>query len=174
VEDERNPVTTHTAQVDDLRLVALSSAVNCTSLFVRFTLSEWSLLPLLDDATRAACDRVSAIVDNSNPKAPGFITIRLRLQGEYLVVEVQDDLARALPAGSVPGANNGVYPLAGRGNLAWYELPLPVGMTAQGVSLPRRDNRRSVITEEMTGERAEADPAVLQRVLSSLSQWSDR
>jgi hypothetical protein len=168
-------VTTHTAQVDDLRLVALSSAVNCTGLFVQFTLTEWSLLPLLDDATRAACHRVSAIVDNSNSKAPGFITVRLRLHGEYLVVEVQDDLAGELPAGSMPeGSNNGVVPLLGRGNLAWFELPLPMGLTAQAVSLPRRDSRRSVITEEMTGERGDPDPAVLQRVLSSLSQWSDR
>jgi hypothetical protein len=173
VEDERNPVSTQTTQVDDLHLVAFPSAVSCAGLFVRFTLTEWSLMPLLDDATRVVGHRVSAIVDSSDSRVPGLITLRLRVRGECLVVEVEDRLAVDLPAGPVPAAaNTGVVPLAGRGNLFWCELPLPAGLTAGAVSLPRRDNRKSLVNEQMAGDRDEANPAVLQRVLSSLNQWS--
>jgi hypothetical protein len=85
---------------------------------------------------------------------------------------VEDGLAGDLPVGPASAANTGVVPLAGRGNLFWCELPLPTGLTAGAVSLPRRDNRRSLVDEQMAGDRDEANPAVLQRVLSSLNQWS--
>ena len=41
-----------TSQVDDLRLVATPSAVNVAEMFVRFSLMEWSLRPLVPQRHR--------------------------------------------------------------------------------------------------------------------------
>lgn len=166
-------MNTETSQVDDLRLVAVQSAVSCAGLFVRFTVAEWSLPSMLDDVLRVVGHRVSAIVDNSDPRVPGFITLRLGLRGDAFIVEVQDDLNGDLSAGSaLRGVNTVVVPLAGRGNLMRSELPLPTGLSAQEVSLPRRGGRRSLVDEQFDGTQGPVEPAVLQRVLSSLTQWS--
>jgi hypothetical protein len=165
-------VNPETSQVDDLHLVALPSAVSCAGLFVRFTLSEWSLESMLDEVVQTVGHRVSAIVDGTDLAVPGFLTVRLRLRGDHLVAEVEDDLAGELPAGPMPaGVRTVVLPLAG-GNLMRSELALPAGLTAQAVALPRRDRRRSLVAEQTAGERGTMEPAVLQRVLSSLNQWS--
>jgi len=166
-------VNTETSQVDDLRLVAVQSAVSCAALFVRFTVAEWSLPSMLDDVSRVVGNRVLAIVENSDPRVPGFITLRLGLRGEYFIVEVQDDLTGDLTAGpALRGVKTVVVPLAGRGNLMRSELLLPSGLSAQEVSLPRRGSRRSVVDEQFDGSQGPVEPAVLQRVLSSLTQWS--
>jgi hypothetical protein len=165
-------VNPQTSQVDDLHLVALPSAVNCAGLFVRFTLSEWSLPTMLDDLLRTVSHRVSAVVEVSDPKAPAFLTIRLRLWGDYLVAEVEDDVRGEVPNGRLPiGVSMTVSPMPRRGNLARSELQLPAGMTAQGVALPRRDRRRTVVAEQPEAERGLVEPEILERVFSSLSQW---
>jgi hypothetical protein len=51
-------------------------------------------------------------------------------------------------------------------------LPLPTGLSAPEVSLPRRGGRRSLVDEQFDGTQGPVEPAVLQRVLSSLTQWS--
>src|SRR5579885_2638595 len=53
-DDGRSRVNVHTTQIDDLQLIALPSAVNCAEMFVRFTVTEWSLRPLADEATFVA------------------------------------------------------------------------------------------------------------------------
>lgn len=165
-------VNSHTAQVDDLRLVALQSAVNCTDLFVRFQLTEWSLLEMFDDVAAAARDLVQAVVDKTAADAPGFVTVRLRLSGDCLLVEVEDDqVARAHDeAPVVRGRQTGAVPLEGRGKLVWCELPLPPGLTAERVRLPRRDQRRSQVPEHPDGEAPGPDPEVVDRVLVGLQR----
>jgi hypothetical protein len=163
-------VNSETAQVDDIQLTAQPSAVNCTDLFVRFTLTEWALRPLLDDAAHTACQVVEAAVDGANPKSPGFLTVRLRLRGDCLVIEVSDDQVvqpRALPS-ALEGRRAGVEPLRGRGKLVWCELPLPEGVSASAVPLPRRERKPSPAAERLADEPAEVDPQVIQRILSGL------
>lgn len=164
-----------TAQVDDLRLVALPSAVNCTDLFIQFWLNEWSLAALFDDASLAARRLVGAVVESTDPRAPAFLTVRLRLSGDCLILEVEDDqvaLAHA-EAPMVDGRRTGSFPLNGRGKLVWCELPLPPGMTAERVRLPQRDERHSRIPEPATGEPVGPDPGVVDRVLTNLQsrEW---
>jgi hypothetical protein len=169
-------VNTDTAQVDDLHLVAMPSAVSCAGLFARFTLGEWHLSPLRSEAEDAVSRLVRAVVDEADQNKPGFITVRLRLAGDCLLIEVQDDLP-ARPRGTSPaleGKRSGIVPLEGRGKIAWCELPLPTGMTASGVSLPRRDARRSIVEGQPEGERVEVDPQVVQRILSGLTRNSER
>lgn len=136
----------HTAQMDDLVLVATPSAVNCTELFVQFALIEWSLRGLIQEATLAARQLVNAAVVNTDPRSPRFITVRLRLQGDRLVIEVDD------------------------GRLAWHELPLPTGMSADAVRLPRREQRRSPAAERLGDEPIGVDPQVVQRIFTALSR----
>lgn len=147
-----------TAQVDDLRLVALPSAVNCTELFVRFSLTEWSLAELIGETADAARRLVAAVIEQTNTRAPGFVTVRLRLSGDALLVEVEDDqvaLAHT-PAPQVPGKRTGAVPLDGRGKLVWCELPLPAGMSATSVRLPRRGDRRVPMTNPVRAQFPES------------------
>ncbi|PRX45867.1 hypothetical protein B0I33_10813 [Prauserella shujinwangii] len=161
-----------TAQVDDIRLVALPSAVNCTDIFVRFSLTEWSLQMLMDRAIGAAQRLVKAVVDRTDPRSPGFVTVRVRLTGDCLVIEVEDDEDpppnAAAPA--VDGLRTGLVPLDGRGKVVWCELPLPSGVSAQQVQLPRRDRRRSVVAEQPEGEPPAVDPELVERVLVGLNR----
>ncbi|MFB9909432.1 ATP-binding protein [Allokutzneria oryzae] len=143
-----------TTQVDDLQLIALPSAVNCTDLFVRFALSEWSLRPMVEETSRAACQLVTEVVDNADPRAPGLITVRLRVCGDRLVVEVDD------------------------GRLVSRELPLPAGLTGSSVPLPRRERRRSRAAEQISAEQpvhggAEIGHEVMQRILFGLNRDQD-
>lgn len=163
---------TQTAQVDDLRLVALPSALKCTDLFVRFSLTEWSLLAMLDDTLSAARRLVNAVVEVTDARRPGFVTVRLRLSGDCLVIEVEDDhpaLAHA-DAPVVDGRPTGVVELNGRGRLVWCEVPLPTGLTADRVRLPHRDERRSHVPEPAPGQAAGPDPDLVDRVLVGLQR----
>ncbi|HEY8371988.1 MAG TPA: ATP-binding protein [Pseudonocardiaceae bacterium] len=161
-----------TAQVDDLRLAALPNAVNCTELFVRFALAEWSLRPLQDEAIQVACHLVSAAVEHADPKSPGFLTVRLRLRGDCLVIEVEDEQGLAL--GGVPdsleGRRTGTVPLNNGGKLLWCELPLPQGMSASSVPLPRREPRKSPVAEQYADEPVGVDPEVMERIISALAK----
>ncbi|MCP2166849.1 ATP-binding protein [Goodfellowiella coeruleoviolacea] len=158
-----------TAQVDDLQLVALPSAVNCADLFVRFALTEWALRPMRDEAAQAARQLVTSTVENADPQAPGMITVRTLLRGDRLVIEVEDNVPAA-DAPSLAGLRTGVAPLPDGGRVVWCELPLPDGVTASAVPLPRRERRRSLAAEQLEGEKAEVDPEVIQRILYGLSR----
>ncbi|WP_027927557.1 hypothetical protein [Amycolatopsis benzoatilytica] len=163
-------MSTRTTQVDDLRLVAQPSAISCTELFVRLILSDWSLLPMLDQATNAAVRLVGDVVDQSSPAAPSFVTVRLQLRGDHLVVEVEDDLPAPVP----PRDDRiGVRPGPAGGRVTWCELPLPGGISAGQVRLPRRGDRRTLVDEPVSGGPVGADPEVLERLLNRLSSWSD-
>jgi hypothetical protein len=166
-------VNSHTAQIDDLRLIALPSAVNCADLFVRFTLGEWSLHALRDEAANAVCELVTAAVDGTDPQAPGFITVRLRLRGDHLGIEVEDDQPGPAPdlSPTLAGGRAGVE-ARGRGKLVWCELTLPSGVEASAVPLPRRDRKKS--SGDQNVERAEVDPQVMERILSGLGGSHDR
>jgi hypothetical protein len=164
-------VNSQTAQFDDLRLVALPSAVKCTELFVRFSLTEWSLRELFDEAARVARELVTAVVERTDEKSPGFVTVRLRLSGNSLVVEIEDDQLAHMydDAPTVEGYPTGAVPLEGKGKLVWCELPLPNGLTAEQVRLPRRDERRSEqLPEPAADEPAGPDPSVVDRILVGL------
>lgn len=168
-------MNSQTAQVDDIRLVALPSAVNCTEIFVRFSLTEWSLPLLMDETADAARRLVKAIVDRTDQRNPGFLTVRIRVTGDCLVIEIEDDEPAAHDAAppALDGLRTGLVPLDRRGKLVWCEVPLPGGVSAGEVSLPRRDRRRSMVGEPAEGEQAGVDPALVERVLVGLNrrQW---
>ncbi|OQO93882.1 hypothetical protein [Saccharomonospora piscinae] len=162
-----------TSQLDDLRLVALPSAIKCAELFVRFSLTEWSLAGLFDEAAGVARGLVDAVVQRTDEKAPGFVTIRLRLSGNCLVVEVEDDQLAHIhdDAPVLEGYPTGAVPLDGRGKLVWCEIPLPGGVSAAQVRLPRRDERRTQnVPEPANGEKAGPDPSVVDRILVGLQK----
>ncbi|RRO19914.1 ATP-binding protein [Saccharopolyspora rhizosphaerae] len=164
-------MNTQTAQVDDLRLIALPSAVNCTEMFVRFSLAEWSLREMVDTATQLTGALVTAAVDAADQKNPGFITVRLRLSGESLVAEVQDEQA-TVPPQLAPGFADGrcgATALRTGGTLVWCEMPLPSGVKADSVPLPRRSRKKNAMAPQTTEETAEVDPEVIKRLLSGLS-----
>lgn len=165
-----------TAQVDDLRLVALPSAVNCAELFARFALAEWHLRPMAEDASDVARELVSASVRRATPKAPELLTLRLRLRGDALVTEVEDRTPGQPPV--VPPAlshlRSGALRLDdGRTNLVWCELPLPTGIAASSVPLPRRERRRSPAAEQLADEPVGVDPEVMERILYGLGRHTE-
>lgn len=166
-----------TTQVDDLQLVAVPSAVNCTDLFVRFTLAEWCLQPMLDEVTDTANRLVKAAVGNADSRETSIIAVRLRLRGEELLVEIED--GRAEPRLAVPAElsekNCGVGATGGGGQLLWCALPLPGGTDASAVPLPRRGTTKTATAVEPApeNETAEMDPEVMQRILAALTKSSN-
>ncbi|WP_309110650.1 ATP-binding protein [Saccharothrix sp.] len=160
-----------TEQVDDIRLVALPTAVNVADMFVRFSLGEWRLRSMQDEASQTARRLVAAAVDVADPRVPGFLLVRLRLSGSSLVVEVEGNRV-ALPP-ELAGARAGLVDLTAGGRLAWCELTLPSGMNASSVPLPRREPRRSPAAEAL-GDEPEVDPEVIQRILYGLGGAMDR
>ena len=163
-----------TTQVDDLRLVAAPSAVNCAEMFVRFSLIEWSLRPLAGEATRILKHLVAASIAGATKAAPRFLTVRLRLHGDALVIEVDDDRPGEPP--ELPGAQINAVTLPGGTRNMWSELPLPSGMSAAAVPLPQRTNRNvsrlPTRAVEQTSEHPRVDPdsQILQRVLHGLNR----
>ncbi|TNC25363.1 hypothetical protein [Amycolatopsis alkalitolerans] len=160
-----------TTQVDDLRLVALPSAVNCAEMFVRFALAEWRLRELIGEATRIARHLVSSSVNATKSAVPRFLTVRLRLHGDALVIELDDDLTGEPP--ELAGAQINAVTLPGSRRNVWSELPLPTGMSAAAVPLPQRaPNRAPAPAIEHTAEqpRVDADSQILQRVLYGLNR----
>lgn len=165
-------MSAHTSQMDDIRLVAQPSALPVTELFVRLILTDWSLLPMLEQVTATAKRLVEAVIDASDPKAPAFVTLRLRLRAEVLSIEVDDDVPGRPDTPARPGERLGVSAADGGGRTTWCELPLPGGMTARQVRLPRRQDRRTLVDEPVSGDPVAADPEVLERLLTRLSGWS--
>jgi hypothetical protein len=162
-------VNGETVQVDDIQLTTQNSAVNCADLFVRFTVAEWSLQSLEQDAAETTCEIVRSVVESVTSSVPGFITVRLRLRDDCLVIEVTDDQPSqpgAAPAG-LTGKRSGVEPVPGGGKLVWCELPLPGGLSGTSVPLPRRDRKTSRPSDE-PAEQAEVDPQIIRRILSGL------
>ena len=160
-----------TTQVDDLRLVAAPSAVSCAEMFVRFSLTEWSLRPLVAEATRITRHLVTSSIVGASTATPRFLTIRLRLHGDALVIEIDDDRSGEPP--ELPGAQINAVTLPGGTRNIWSELPLPTGMSA---ALPQRGNRsvNQVPSRpaEQTSEHPRVDPdsQILQRVLHGLNR----
>lgn len=162
-----------TTQVDDLRLVALPSAVNCAEMFVRFALSEWSLRPLVPEATRITRHLVKASVAGANAAAPRFLTVRLRLHGDALVIELDDDLRGEPP--ELPGAQINAVTLPGSRRNIWSELPLPTGMSAAAVPLPQRaPNRPAPVEQTAEQPDLDGDSQILKRVLYGLNRPNGR
>ncbi|HKS49051.1 MAG TPA: hypothetical protein VJT49_28875 [Amycolatopsis sp.] len=154
-----------TTQVDDLRLVALPSAVNCAEMFVRFALFEWSLRPLIEEATLVTRHIVKSSIAGATRSRPRFLTVRLRLHGDCVVIELDDDRPGEPP--ELEGWTISAVSLPdGRRNV-WIELPLPTGMTA---ALPRRSPGRSPVAEISPGSEETSDSQILHRVLYGLNR----
>jgi hypothetical protein len=167
-----NPETT---QVDDIRLVALPTAVNCAEMFVRFALTEWSLRPLMDEASDVVRELTDAAVEVADQRMPPFITVRARVRSDRLVIEVESPAPTRQPT-ELDGPNGwkaGIVELRGRGQLAWCELPLPGGMDASSVPLPRRRHQRAAgaVPEQPPVDpraAADVDEDVMRRILFGL------
>ena len=171
----KQPVRDQTVQVDDLKLVTLPSAVNCADLFVRFTLVEWRVESMVPDVRRATDRMVKAVVGDASPKSvPTMLLFRLRLSGNSLAVEIEDD--RTSPRLAVPaelvGPNSGVQVLSSGKQLLWCEIALPKGMDATVVPLPRRGTTKAAAAAAPPpAEIAAADdlsPDVMERILEGL------
>ena len=163
-------MTTATTQVDDLRLVAAPTAVNCAEMFVRFALLEWRLRPLADDGAAVIRHLVRSSVEGADKRSPRFLTVRLRLHRDVVVVELDDDRPGEPP--ELPGWTINTVALPGGHRTAWCELPLPAGLTG---ALPTRAPHRmpSPATEyppeEPLPEPDFLDSQILQRVLHGLN-----
>jgi hypothetical protein len=163
-----NPQTT--TQVDDITLVALPTAVNCAELFVRFALAEWSLRDMVDDTTKVARDLVGAIVAAADKKTPSLIQVRARLHSECLVIEVLSP--RTAPIAVAAGRRVEIAALNGNGQVAWCELPLPGGMAASAVPLPRRHRRADPAEAAIDdlSHTSDVDEDVIRRILYGLNR----
>jgi hypothetical protein len=168
-------VRDQTVQVDDLKLVALPSAINCADLFVRFTLVEWRVESMVPEVRRTTEALIKAVVGSPDLKAtPTMLLFRLRLSGNSLAIEIEDD--RRSPALVIPrslsGPNSGVQQLSSGKQLIWAEVPLPKGMDATVVPLPRRGTTRAAAAAAPPpAEIAAADdlsPDVMERILDGL------
>jgi hypothetical protein len=171
----KESVRDQTVQVDDLKLVALPSAVNCADLFVRFTLVEWRVESMVPEVRRAAEAMIRSVVGNPDKKAvPTMLLFRLRLSGNSLAVEIEDD--RRTPTLKVPrslsGPNSGVTLLSTGKQLIWCEVPLPKGMDATVVPLPRRGTTRAAAQSAPPPAEIPAaedlSPDVMERILEGL------
>jgi hypothetical protein len=100
---------------------------------------------------------------------------------DRLVVEVESGLKTRLPS-ELDGPNGwraGVVELrGGRAQLAWCELPLPGGMDASSVPLPRRHHRKAAAPapEPVTELRhtSDVDEDVMRRILFGLGGSGDQ
>ncbi|MGQ0837810.1 ATP-binding protein [Actinokineospora sp.] len=164
-----------TEQVDDLHLVALPSAIGCTEMFVRFALTEWALRGMRDVAAQVARALAGIVVSTADPAKPGMITARVRLSGGDLIIEIET--ARPVPPPQTPqGVRTGAMELEPGRHVVWCTLPLPGGMNAAAVPLPRRQRRPSELTAQGTGldDPMTMDPEVMQRILYGLNGTQDR
>jgi hypothetical protein len=171
-------VNRQSTQVDDLQLVALPNAVNVAQMFVRFAVSEWSLRPMADDAAEVVAGLVGTAVREAGQEIPEMITVRIELDGESLVIEVEDQhlAVQGTKPGAPSGLRCGVAPRRGGGRVLWCELPLPGGMTADSVPLPKRERRPSPEAKRLAdeGEPMGVDPQVIERIMTALSRSTDR
>ncbi|SDC42030.1 ATP-binding protein [Actinokineospora iranica] len=163
-----------TEQMDDLQLVALPSAVGCTEMFVRFSLTEWALRPMREAASEVARAMAEAVVAAADPAGPGMMIARVRLSGGDLIMEIESPREVRAPA-APPGGHTGVVDLGAGRCLLWASLPLPGGMEASAVPLPRRQRRPSQAAAiEAAREPVDTDPDVMQRILYGLASRHDR
>ncbi|OLF13045.1 hypothetical protein BLA60_07340 [Actinophytocola xinjiangensis] len=163
-----------TVQVDDLRLVALPSAMNCADLFVRFTLTEWRVATMIEDVANTTRSLVRAVVGEVDKSAPpAMITVRLRLSGSRLSIEIQDDRSSprlAVPP-ELPQSTSGVEILGGGQQLIWSDIPLPSGMDATVVPLPRRGTTKAAAVRPPEEENeADLGDDVMKRILNALKR----
>lgn len=163
-----------TVQVDDLRLVALPSAMNCADLFVKFTLTEWRVASMIEDVSNTTRSLVRAVVGEVDTSAPpAMITVRLRLSGTRLSVEIEDERVTprlAVPP-ELPHSSSGVEVLADGRQLIWSDLPLPSGMDATVVPLPRRGTTKAAaVRPPEADERGDLDDDVMKRILDALKK----
>ncbi|HEX3646902.1 MAG TPA: ATP-binding protein [Pseudonocardiaceae bacterium] len=168
-----------TTQVDDIRLVALPTAINCAELFVRFTLAEWSLKSMIDQAIDVVRELTDAAVEVADQRTPALITVRARLQSEQLVIEVESGRPTRPPT-ALDGPNGwraGIMRLRGTRQLAWCQLPLPTGMDASSVPLPRRHHRKPPEAGgppvDLSGS-SDVDEDVMRRILFGLGGAHDQ
>lgn len=163
-----------TVQVDDLRLVALPSAMNCADLFVRFTLTEWRVTTMIEDVANATKSLVRAVVGKVDKSAPpAMITVRLRLSGSRLSVEIEDERSspRLVVPPELPQSSSGVETLPGGRQMIWSDLPLPTGMDATVVPLPRRGTTRAAAVRPAEEDNpADLDDDVMKRILNALKR----
>src|SRR5581483_1388794 len=91
--------------------------------------------------------------------------------GDWLLVEVEDGefTTPALPP-MLTNRQAAVRRKTGRGNVLWCQMPLPPGLTASSVPLPRRERRRSPAAELLGDEPDDVDPQFMQRVLQGLNR----
>jgi hypothetical protein len=164
-----------TTQVDDIRLVALPTAINCAELFVRFALAEWSLKSMADEATDVVRELTDAAVEVADQRTPALITVRARLQSDRLVLEVESGRPTRQPTAlnGPHGWRAGIVQLRGTRQIAWCELPLPTGMNASSVPLPRRHHRKPPDAggppqNVDLGGQADVDEDVMRRILFGL------
>ncbi len=159
-----------TAQFDDLQLIALPTAVSCAEMFVRFTLAEWSLRDLVPVATSVSGALVQGAVDDADSTSPGMLTVRLRLAGGSLVVEVERDPSARRPqaAPSLDEGRTGVDSGRTGAPLVWCEVPLPGQQAASAVPLPKRERRPSAEAARWADQPDEVDPAVWDKLLTGL------
>ncbi len=177
----RFPVNPEATQIDDIKLVALPTAVNCAEMFVRFALSEWSLKVMLDEATDVVRELTAAAVEAADQRIPALITVRARVHGDRLVVEVECP-CKTRPPTNLNGPNGwraGVVAVR-HGQLAWCELPLPGGMDASAVPLPRRHHRRAPVQQAREEEppqdlrhASDVNEEVMRRILFGLNRTND-
>lgn len=162
-----------TEQMDDLQLVAMPSAVGCAEMFVRFSLTEWSLRPLRDVAGEAVRRMTEAVVNTADPGTPGMMVARVRLTGGNLVLEIESPRPCLRVPEAPMGGRSGEDAVGPGQYVLWLTIPLPGGMDATSVPLPRRQRRPSpeaarLAAEEQAG--APADPDVLGRILFGLNR----
>ncbi|MBM7776207.1 hypothetical protein JOD54_006411 [Actinokineospora baliensis] len=159
-----------TEQMDDLQLVALPTAVGCTEMFVRFSATEWNLRPMRDAAAQAGRALAQAVVGAADPSNPGMLTARIRVAGPDLVIEIETPRVVRTPA--IPdGPRVGVTELGVGRYLLWASLPLPGGMSASSVPLPRRQRRPSpaAAIEAARDPLPDDGDDVMQRILFGLA-----
>jgi hypothetical protein len=164
-------VDPQTTQVDDLRLVALPTAMNCADMFVRFALREWHLVALQDEASHVASELVANVVERNTESVPGFLTLRLRLHGDCLVIEVEDtEVLPPFVPKSLEGRKGGAMANPAGGNFLWCEVALPSGVKASAVPLPRRERRKppNSVPASAYEESPEVDDEFFERLLSKL------
>lgn len=151
----------------------MPSAVNCAELFVRFNLTEWHVPSMIPDVGEAAKRLVETVVGDFVPgrTPPTMITVRLRLRGNAVAVEIEDDRPTpplAVPA-SLVGKKSGVSTMSRGRQLIWCELPLPSGMDATVVPLPRRGTTRAAPPRSKEIDNAaDLNNDVMQRILDGL------
>lgn len=162
-----------TEQVDDLHLVALPTAVGCAEMFVRFSLTEWSLRDMRDLAAQAARALVEAVVAASDPGRPEMMTARARLSGGDLVIEIETPGVPAVPA-MPDGARAGIMGIGPGRSMLWAAIALPGGMDAAAVPLPRRQRKGGQAARPAAPEEPlAADADVMQRILFGLGGARD-